>query len=69
MTASGVSRSSTLRLETPTRALGRLVRRVLVAVVDDPASVMRFMSFASYVDTIKIDQKLIQNSDRRGANC
>ncbi|HEX8769308.1 MAG TPA: EAL domain-containing protein [Acidimicrobiales bacterium] len=33
------------------------------------ANVMRFMSFASYVDTIKIDQKLIQNPDRRGANC
>ena len=36
---------------------------------DGRASVMRFMSFASYVNTIKIDQKLIQNPDRRGANC
>ena len=36
---------------------------------DGQANVMRFMSFASYVDTIKIDQKLIQNPDRRGANC
>lgn len=36
---------------------------------DGQANVMRFMSFASHVDTIKIDQKLIQNPDRRGANC
>lgn len=36
---------------------------------DGLANVIRFMSFASYVDTIKIDQKLIQNPDRRGANC
>lgn len=36
---------------------------------DGQANVMRFMSFASYVDTIKIDQKLIQNPDRRGAAC
>ena len=33
------------------------------------ANVMRFMSFSGYVDTIKIDQKLIQHPDRRGANC
>lgn len=33
------------------------------------ANVMRFMSFCDYVDTIKIDQKLIQHPDRRGASC
>jgi len=39
---------------------------------DGRANVMRFMSFTDYIDTIdtiKIDQKLIQHPDRRGAGC